>query len=117
MGTQSGALPPVPLEVVALAVGAGVVLGLAYLDYRREMRLVDVGMYDEDDLDEWTAAIARRRTRWALAVALVLTGYGLGKAHESRETRGLAVAAAGGALLVAYVSYEPAGVVRGRCAE
>jgi hypothetical protein len=78
MQSQGGNL--LSFESTALLVGATVVIALAYLQYRREVLLIETGYYDEDLRDDLMEALPRRRREGVLIVGLLVGGYGLGKA-------------------------------------
>ena len=66
----------VALGMIFLVFGLGLalVLGIAYMDHRKEMRLIEEGAYAE---------AAEDSRAWILAVGLLLVAVGLGNAIES----------------------------------
>ena len=59
---------------VVFGLGLALVLGIAYMDHRKEMRLIEEGAYAE---------AAEDSRAWILAVGLLLVAVGLGNAIES----------------------------------
>ncbi|SEN44027.1 hypothetical protein SAMN05216388_1003116 [Halorientalis persicus] len=59
---------------VVFGLGLALVLGIAYMDHRKEMRLIEEGAYAE---------AAEDSRAWILAVGLLLVAIGLGNAIES----------------------------------
>lgn len=59
---------------VVFGLGLALVLGIAYMDHRKEMRLIEEGAYAE---------AAEDSRAWILALGLLLVALGLGNAVES----------------------------------
>ncbi|WP_336001149.1 hypothetical protein [Halorientalis halophila] len=59
---------------VVFGLGLALVLGIAYMDHRKEMRLIEEGAYAE---------AAEDSRAWILAVGLLLVAIGLGNAVET----------------------------------
>lgn len=60
--------------LVVVGLGLGLVLAIAYMDHRKEMRLIEEGAYAE---------AAEDSRAWILALGLLLVAIGLGNAVEA----------------------------------
>jgi hypothetical protein len=83
--------------LVVVGLGLGLVLAIAYMDHRKEMRLIEEGAYAE---------AAEDSRAWILALGLLLVAIGLGNAIEGylggTEVEGITAFLVGLAALAYY---------------